>query len=156
MFEMLWLCKHHKYLLHTQKRVTPCMSLCITWCMSSFHSQHAELSFLEHWLSSALLFVLLSPLLPLSLPAGPELIVFALLINLSLPQGMSHIGFWMNTGCAGTKTCPAFSNEFQPLRALGELACCDWHLLRRTVRLWNEMKAVQLKEHRVQHATMTD
>lgn len=70
-----------------------------------------------------------------SLPAGPELIVFALLINLTPPQGMSHIGFWMNMGCADTKTCPAFSNEFQPLRALGELACCDWHLLRRTVSL---------------------
>ncbi|TKS67634.1 hypothetical protein D9C73_001042 [Collichthys lucidus] len=66
---------------------------------------------------------------------GPELIVFALLINLTPPQGMSHIGFWMNMGCADTKTCPAFSNEFQPLRALGELACCDWHLLRRTVSL---------------------
>ncbi len=76
-----------------------------------------------------------------SLPAGPELIVFALLINLYPPQGMSHIGFWMNTGCAGTKTCPAFSNEFQPFRAVGELACCDWHLLRRTVWLWNGMKA---------------
>lgn len=76
-----------------------------------------------------------------SLPAGPELIVFALLINLSPPQGTSHIGFWMNTGCAGTKTCPALSNEFQPLRALGELACCDWHLLRRTVWLCNGMKA---------------
>lgn len=76
-----------------------------------------------------------------SLPAGPELIVFALLINLSPPQGTSHIGFWMNTGCAGTKTCPALSNEFQPLRPLGELACCDWHLLRRTVWLCNGMKA---------------
>lgn len=48
------------------------------------------------------------------LPAELELIVFALLINLSPPRGMSHIGFWMNTGRTGTGTCPAFSNEFQP------------------------------------------
>ncbi|KAI4806003.1 hypothetical protein KUCAC02_010595, partial [Chaenocephalus aceratus] len=44
-------------------------------------------------------------------------------------QGMFHIGLGMNTGSAGTKTWPAFSNEFQPLRALGEAARCDWLVL---------------------------
>lgn len=100
-------------------------------------SQSTHRAVLGHQLSSARLLLLF----PLSIPAAPELIVFALLINLSPPQGMSHIGLWMNTGCAGTKTCTAFSNEFQLLRAPGEFACCDWHLLRRTGWLRNRMKA---------------
>lgn len=115
------------------------LGVLVHFLMHFLISQSTHHAVLGHQLSSALLFLLLL-LFPL-LPAAPELIVFALLINLSPPRGMSHIGFWMNTGCAGTKTCPAFSNEFQSLRALGELACCDWHLLRRTVWLRNGMKA---------------
>lgn len=126
----------YKNLLHTQKQAASRMSLCFSWYIPSFHSRPTTPSFALPRTppsSSSLLLLLLPPLYL----QDPSSLFLPCWLTSPTPQGMSHIGF---PDVSGSTTCPAFSNELQPLWALGEFACCDWHLLGRTVWLWNRMK----------------
>lgn len=132
---------HDKNLLPAQKCEAFRMSLCISWCISSFHSRPTTPSFLHPRTPTIICPPLPPPpLCPLYLQDLNSLLL-PLLISLSPPQGMSHTGLWMNMCCASTNTCPAYSDGFQSFRVLGEFACCDWHLLRWTVSVCNGARA---------------
>lgn len=62
--DMLWLCMHYKNLLH----VVDLVSLCISWCISSFHSRPTTPSFAHPRTPT-----IICPPLPLSPPFLPYL-----------------------------------------------------------------------------------
>lgn len=105
----------------------------VFFLIHSLISQSTHHAVLRTPSDTALLLLLLPPLYL----QDPSSLFLPCWLTSPTPQGMSHIGF---PDVSGSTTCPAFSNELEPLWALGEFACCDWHLLGRTVWLWNRMK----------------
>lgn len=113
------------------------LSLCISWCISSFHSRPITPSFVHPRTATVI-----PPPPAAFLPAGLELIVFALLINLYPPwRNVSH---WVldEYGLSRHQNRTSFFWWVPAAWALGEPAGCDWQLLRRVVRLLEEEKRV--------------